>query len=271
MHNTALIDGDWLVFATVTSPDILHEFYHAELDEWSYKLNVDEAAKEVVAKSHDFTATAGCDNFVLCFGGHANFRKDLDPTYKANRKATRKPLGYRAVLERLEAETSCAWAEGYEGDDVMAMLSHRGQGNVMVSVDKDMKTVPGQLFNPMRPEEGVVTITQRDALYWLCYQTLCGDATDGYGGCKGIGPKTAEKILHDFDCDTLDAAFNTYVYLAYIKAGMTRANADLTAKLVQIVYDCEAEVQFSMPPVPKQYEVEQQGCVDILNKFMGAK
>lgn len=265
LNNTALIDGDWLVYAVVTSPNMLHEHYHAELDEWSYKLCVDEAAEEVLARAQDFQTHAEAQDFVLCFGGKQNFRKELRPSYKANRRGTRKPLGYRSVIERLNDKALCAWSDGYEGDDVMGMLSHRGQGNVVVSVDKDMKTVPCRMWNPMHPELGIVTVTPEQARHNVALQTLTGDSTDGYQGCPGLGPKKAEKVLAGVE----PGQYWATVVNEYAKKGLALQEAQVVAKLAQIVYTGDAKIEFSMPPVPKQYEAELNGA-EALSKFMGA-
>jgi DNA polymerase-1 len=56
-----------------------------------------------------------------------------------------------------------------------------------------------------------------------------GDATDGYGGCPGIGPKTAEKLL-----DKHGAVWKTVVD-AYLKAGLTEEDAIMNARMARIL------------------------------------
>ena len=56
-----------------------------------------------------------------------------------------------------------------------------------------------------------------------------GDATDGYQGLKGVGPKTAVKLLdkHGWDWGA--------VVKIYESKGMTEADALLTARLAYIL------------------------------------
>ena len=82
-----------------------------------------------------------------------------------------------------------------EADDIMGIIATAGDRivkgpKVIVSEDKDLKTIPGPLYNPRRPEAGVQVIDPLDAKRFHMEQTLTGDPSDGYIGCRGIGPKS---------------------------------------------------------------------------------
>ena len=66
----------------------------------------------------------------------------------------------------------------------------------MVSPDKDMRQIPGQLYNL----DETFTITKDDGWKWFLTQTLAGDSTDGYSGVPGYGVKQA-KIFSRFRLD----------------------------------------------------------------------
>jgi DNA polymerase-1 len=83
-------------------------------------------------------------------------------------------------------------------------------------------------------------ITETQADYWHLYQTLIGDATDGYKGCPGIGPKKAERLLDDTDwtseCgQTWSQAMWVKVVEAFVSAGLTEADALRRARLARIL------------------------------------
>lgn len=143
-----------------------------------------------------WTKLAGCKRAVLAFTGSNNFRKTLLPTYKSNR-TTSKPLVYQstvmAVAERYRTER----VDGLEGDDLLGIMSTGSyQGNsVIVSVDKDLKTIPGRFFNPMKASEGILEVTEATADWWWMYQTLVGDTADGYKGLPGCGHVKATQAL----------------------------------------------------------------------------
>lgn len=133
---------------------------------------------------------------VLVFSGPNNFRKELWDGYKAHRKATRKPLCYWSIIADLRADPKypVLSEDCLEGDDYIGILATRPSSvdRVVVSDDKDMQTLPNvKLF---RQGELITTTVESADEFWL-YQTLMGDATDGYKGCPGIGAVAAKKVM----------------------------------------------------------------------------
>lgn len=131
-----------------------------------------------------------------------NFRKRVLKTYKLDRVGKEKPALWYELDAYLRAEYGhkISHLPKLEGDDLLGLYATEPDTNerrIMVSIDKDMQTVPGWLYNPNKPELGLRLITEFDAnRYWM-FQTLTGDPTDNYSGCPGIGPKKAEVILDD--------------------------------------------------------------------------
>ena len=80
-------------------------------------------------------------------------------------------------------------------------------GNIIVSPDKDMRQIPGKLYNL----EETITITEEEGMRWHLIQTLAGDQTDGYGGVPGIGVKRAIALLDKdgYTWDTVVKAFKS--------------------------------------------------------------
>lgn len=125
------------------------------------------------------------------------WRHDLFSGYKSNRTG-RAPIILLEVKKHLETAYNSFVRPGLEADDILGILSTHptlgGKGRkVIVSTDKDFKTIPGLFFDMGKGT--LLTITEEDADYWHMMQTLMGDQTDGYPGCPGVGVKTAEKIL----------------------------------------------------------------------------
>jgi len=121
------------------------------------------------------------------------FRRDIYPPYKRNRKDVRKPLGFWKTRDWLVQEFVTYDWELLEADDVMGILTTEYE--VIVSSDKDMKTVPGTFYSPYHDRRYTSSPEQAD--WYFLYQTLMGDSTDGFPGCPGIGAKKAERILND--------------------------------------------------------------------------
>ena len=165
--------------------------------------------------------------FILAFSDTANYRYDIFPNYKSNRKNTRKPLGLKALREwAIESYDSRVFPR-LEADDVCGIMATEDPTFVAVSGDKDFGTLPITWYNMLRDEMRSVTPEEADKFHLI--QTLAGDPTDGYMGVKGIGTKTAEKILEKdgYNWETVVAT--------YEKAGLTEDDALVTARLARIL------------------------------------
>jgi DNA polymerase-1 len=169
------------------------------------------------------------DDVILCLtDSEGNFRKKLLPTYKGKRG--KKPLVLKTLKQHLIDAFSAYWRPGLEGDDIMGILATRsnpdGEDRIIVSIDKDMKQIPGKLVR--WPNTDIVEVTEEEADYFHMLQTLTGDVTDGYSGCPGVGPVKAERILaHQ---DHWNAVLN-----AYEKAGLSEQDALVQARVARIL------------------------------------
>ena len=141
------------------------------------------------------------DRAILCLSDKANFRKEVLPTYKSNRKDVVRPELLKDVLGYMRDEYECNGWPTLEADDVMGIMSthdHMIEGKkIIVSEDKDMRTIPGYLYAPHRNNLGVIEVSELDADRFLCWQAICGDTTDGYGGARGVGKTSvfADEII----------------------------------------------------------------------------
>jgi DNA polymerase-1 len=126
--------------------------------------------------------------------------------------------------------------KGLEADDLIGMAASSAVSSelspIIVSIDKDFKTVPCRLYNPDKPELGVIEITSEQADYWFMYQTLTGDSADNYKGCPGVGPKKAEKLLEDKT--TLYDMWQV-VLKAYDSSGLSSRHALTQARVARIL------------------------------------
>lgn len=198
-HRTMLIDGDIYIFQAAMLSETAFDW---DDDIWTLHADAGQA-REMVEQyiARDLEATE-CTDFIFTLTDRdrdANFRKDVLPSYKENRKKTRKPILIPHLRDWIEDTYVCYEKPKLEGDDVLGILMTapeiiKGE-KVCVSIDKDMKTIPGLHYNAGRPEDGVYRVTQEEADRFHLQQSLAGDAVDGYSGCPGIGMGTADKIL----------------------------------------------------------------------------
>ena len=96
---------------------------------------------------------------------------------------------------------------------------------MIVSPDKDMRQIPGKLYNL----SDTTYITPEEGARWHLIQTLAGDQTDGYSGVPGIGVKRAETLFNKegYSWQTVLKAFDD--------KGLTEHDALLNARLARIL------------------------------------
>ena len=192
---TLLIDGDVIAFECCISNEMEIEW---EEDLWVLYSDASECKQRFDARIRHFMEDLAADDVVIAFSDKENFRKDVYPDYKSNRKGKRKPLAYKALVDYAASAYKTRVIPTLEADDVLGILSTGRQikgEKVVVSIDKDLMTVPGLLFNPSTPELGVQKISKDYANYQHLWQTLVGDRVDGYPGCPMYGKKKAHVLL----------------------------------------------------------------------------
>ena len=224
---TLLIDADWLVHSACAACEC-----DIRWDEWINTLHLEQGdVKDFITMRLGYWRdTTGDDQVVMCFSDYPTFRHDLCQEYKANRVGKRKPLGMRDIRRWVEQNYECRTCVGLEADDVMGLLATNGSyaNPVMVSVDKDLRTVPGSLL----AKDQLETVTLLDANRTWMKQALTGDTSDNYPGLKGVGPVGAEKLL---GAATSLPDLWEKVVTAYQKAGLTLADALFNARMARIL------------------------------------
>lgn len=187
------------------------------------------------------------DDMLFFFSDKDNFRKHYLPDYKSNRKNIRKPTCYNALVEWAFYRYKRIKPIKYlEADDLIGIYATINEDSIIVSMDKDFKTIPGKFYDFGRGE--FKTISKKEADYWHMYQTLVGDITDGYKGCPSYGPVKANKLLHSVPVDK--SLWETVVE-AYVKQGLTEDDAILQATMSRILRkeDFERFNEGELPPL----------------------
>ena len=208
------------------------------------------------------------------------FRHELYPEYKGQRTPPPEELvmqfpWFRKITDALGI---CAYdSDGFEADDVIATLTTQARNLqydvIIASSDKD-------LMQLIASEDGYDRVVLLDALskaahakngaHWIGTNdviarfnvepnrvadvlALAGDAIDNIPGCKGIGEKTAGKLIAQYG-----SLENLMASRGEIKKPAQKANLDafapnakLSKKLVSLVYDVPVTlVEHTMSPNP---------------------
>jgi hypothetical protein len=231
---TALIDADTLIYEASLNAEKPTE-WGDEL--WTLHANMNEARAKFESLVSDIKTATGADRLILALSdsnSESRWRNKVMPTYKMQRKRVRRPVCYVPLRAYCHETYETFERPTLEGDDVLGILmTHpslvKGE-KVCVSIDKDMKTIPGAHYNYGRQE--AYEVSEDEADYNHMMQTLTGDTTDGYAGCPGIGKVTGAKVLGlSLGVKLMWPA----VVAAYKKAGLSEEVALENARVARIL------------------------------------
>lgn len=246
MSRTVIIDGDVVVYKVAEAVADSYEVstIEDEDDEYIYR-NIGWAKKEEAISCLEKTVdkiVKACKAESVCIALSdmtANFRKTINPDYKGNRKPI-KPILYE-FLRNYMYQTGYKVYEkpNLEADDVIGILATSDKiikgDKVVWSLDKDFKTIPCKFRRAsVNGKDKSEVITEEAADWWFMYQTLIGDRVDGYEGCKGIGDKTARKILGEIGKQPLHIMWQSVVK-TYKDKGYTEEDALRNARMARIL------------------------------------
>ena len=225
---TLLIDADWLVYSSCCACE-----EDTRWNEWQHQLTSDvRNCLNMIDNRLDVyrTIASGKHDIVMCFTSYPTFRHEIFPEYKINRIGKRKPLALKSVIKEVKQRYETVAYENLEGDDVLGLLATNGRYKdpIIVSVDKDMRTLPCKLI----ADDSIEHITNKKADRHWFEMSLAGDAGDGILGIKGMGMVTASKTLAKTP-DTKEALWSK-VQETYTKKGYTIADAILNLSLIHI-------------------------------------
>lgn len=148
-----------------------------------------------------------------------NIRKQIDETYKANRKKNQVIDKVVSCLRSLYIVKENAISDDvYEADDIIADRARElGIGNfIVVSMDKDLKQIGGFFYDfykkPSKkddegniieeyPRRGLSYISSLDAKKMLGRQLIMGDSGDNVGGLPKYGKKKASEIIDHLETE----------------------------------------------------------------------
>jgi DNA polymerase-1 len=94
-------------------------------------------------------------------------------------------------------DTTIRCVNKLEADDLIGMLVSSGDA-IGVTVDKDLRQIPGWHWNPDKETEPVY-VSQEEGDKFFYTQWMTGDTTDNVWGLWKVGPAKAKKILDKTD------------------------------------------------------------------------
>ena len=189
---------------------------------WKHQ-GVTDFKHEYVRTVESLAKSYNAGNIIIAADGGSSYRKDILPTYKANRKvkyAEQTPqeekefamfmAEFSNTLTLLKEKYPVFQFKGVEADDIAAYISMNldkyGLDECwMVSSDKDWDLLINDKvsrFSTVTRKE--TTIHNWDEHYdfeipdYITFKCLCGDKGDNVPGIPGIGPKRAVQLMEQY-------------------------------------------------------------------------
>lgn len=223
-----IIDADTLLYKASFAAETEIEW---DDDVWSIVSDLTIAKAIITGELLKLKDRFKTNDLILAITDSKNWRHTYYPAYKATRKKSRKPVGFKALKEWIKTVGKTVQKPGLEADDICGWLATKPGTlkRIIVSVDKDLKTIPGWLYNPDKDDVPRL-ISKEEADYNHYYQTLVGDKTDNYQGCPGVGPVKARSILDEAGANKWKAVVKTFEY-----QGLTADDAFANAAAARIL------------------------------------
>ncbi|RST70288.1 DNA polymerase I [Candidatus Aquarickettsia rohweri] len=212
--------------------------------------------------------------------GKITFRNDIYPEYKAHRDEPDEDLKiqFPIIREAIEAfGIKAIEVPGFEADDIIATYTTLALKNDfkvrIISSDKDLIQLMQdkvEIFDPLKKKHITSDIVLEKYgikhTQMIDYLSLVGDASDNIPGVKKVGPKTAAKLLKQFN--TLENAYDNIEKVEPVRIQAllndSKKEAFLSKKLVTL--DHEVKVPFNIEEL-KFTNIDEDKLSNFLNKY----
>jgi 5'-3' exonuclease len=237
---------------------------------WKHQGNLD-FEYDYVRTVQSLAKSYNCGEIVVLGDGGSDYRKEIYPEYKANRKeryAEQTPEEEQEFLEFLQ-EFSLTMKhlkskgyltlkyKGVEADDIASVIvQHRenlGLDEIwLISSDKDWDLLIDEKvsrFSTVTRKETTVHNWDEhydfDPEYFLTYKCLTGDKGDNVPGVTGVGPKRATGLIEQYG-DVFDIMASLpidgrYKYIQNLNE-FGSDGLEIGVKLMDLMYDTGAAV-----------------------------
>ncbi len=186
------------------------------------------------------------------------FRHEEFKEYKATRKET--PDELKVQIPRIK-QILKLWGipileiPGYEADDIIATLVKRASERdfevIVVTPDKDMLQLVNSRVKVLNPVNDILfdkeEVKKKYGVYpeqFVDYLSMIGDPVDNITGVHGVGPKTAQKLLEEFE-----SVENIYKNLDKLKDKLkiafeeAKERLELNRSLIELKKDIELNIE----------------------------
>ena len=237
---------------------------------WKHQGNTD-FEHDYVRTVQSLAKSYNCGEIVVLGDGGSNYRKEVYPEYKANRKeryAEQTPEEEAEFLEFLQEFGTTMNTlkykgyltlkyQGVEADDIAALICQNredlGLEEIwMISSDRDWDLLVDENISRFstvtRKETTLLNWDEHydfDPEYFLTYKCLTGDKGDNVPGVDGVGPKRASQLIEQYG-DIFDIMASLplegkYKYIQNLNE-FGSEGLETGVKLMDLTYDVDSTV-----------------------------
>ncbi len=155
------------------------------------------------------------EEFHLFFTIGRNFRYDIYPEYKMNRKNNEKPPFFNEVRDYLVKEYNGIHGYNLEADDLLNIYKNKYIADrtsyIVISTDKDINNLPGLNYDIKNNVANLVDEEFATQYFWG--SVITGDTADNIKGLPGKGPAWMKKLWDE--CKNVNE-FKSRIVCAYM-------------------------------------------------------
>lgn len=271
---------------------IIHRAFHALPPLTSDTGVPTNAALGFFTMLHRAIADIKPSGIIVCFDTPTpTFRKELYKEYQAKRPKPPEDLRkqFSLVRELLDAaKITRMEMPGFEADDIIGTIAHRHHRNahtVILTGDKDLLQLVNKTTTVITPKTGLSTTVEYDENLVQekmgvrpqqipDLKALAGDASDNYHAIKGLGPKTAVKLLDQFN--TIEGIYEHITQITPDKLREKLISHEQDVLLMKTIATVRTDVELDIPediyiksvfPAKLRQQFEHYGLRSLSKKY----
>lgn len=255
----ALIDADHILYVVCSNKVLRYSDGAPKKDEQGGTLYEEKTLEETLKLCDSFIDNmlnmVGAIKYIGVLTPSFNFRYQVNPSYKANRKNRERPPFFKEVIEYLKNKFKFIVVEGFEADDVVVSLKNYYKdiyNCILITTDKDLLMLPGRHYSSKKVEFVNTTVDQAYDYFW--YSMIVGDTADNIKGIPGLGDKKALSFMSKFPRQMLPKEIFA-LYMSHFGESKGIAEFFMNYKCLRIVEEV-SELGIDETSVPQIIEYE---------------
>ena len=267
MRNSIIKDNNILV---VDGTNLIHRNYFVHSDRKTKEGIYTGGLFGTIRSLKSYESNFKPKQIFVCFDKSSDtFRKELYPEYKGTRKETEKELKSQFELLRIFCELAnipFIEMDKYEADDIIGSLccnageyslnpyAVTGDKDILQLIDKDVDILYLSNKGPIiYTEEQFISEYEIQPSQFIDYKALVGDTSDNIPGIKGVGKKTAAKLLGEYG--SLDGIYENIEELKGKQKERIVEGKDM-AYLSKVLSEIKCEIDLSYDEYFRRYVTE---------------